>query len=115
MRKYIKHIQSKPEPVRKKLLIISMTASTVLVGIVWMFSIYRTVNPSVSENTPNTITPFKLFGESVSQTYKNISASVGNIQVNTPAPVPVLENNSNVSDGLTDPSASDVTSGLPNE
>ena len=81
MKEYIKKIQSKPEPVRKQILIGSLVVCMSLVCLIWISSLgYRLFdNGTKVAETKEAMKPFALFGQTVSDTYKNISASVGSL------------------------------------
>lgn len=81
MRKYIKKIQSKSEDVRKQILVTSLVACMSLVLFIWVGTIGHKFNNKTSvAKTENEIKPFSLFSKTVSDTYKNVSASAGNIK-----------------------------------
>jgi len=78
MRAYIKKLQSKEEPVRKQIFAGAMVVTMSLVGVVWVYGLgVRFGNPDVKTQASEDIKPFKLFSNSISDTYKNVSASVG--------------------------------------
>jgi len=84
MRTYIKKLQAKPESTRKQILLGSLVTSMSFVFIVWVVALgYRlgdgNNNKQVAVEESEEIKPFSLFGQSISDTYKNITASVGNI------------------------------------
>lgn len=79
MRQYIKHLQSKEEHVRKQILIVSVAISMVLVSFVWIYSLGARFSPTVADQTNQDVKPFKMFGDSIASTLKNIGASVGSI------------------------------------
>jgi len=79
MRTYIKKIQSKPEYIRKQILYGSLIVSMVFVGLVWINGLGYKFNKNNKENITKEPKPFSLFGNSISETYNNITASVGNI------------------------------------
>lgn len=83
MKEYIKKLQSKPENVRKQILFGSLIVSMSFVFVLWIFTLgYRFGgNDKIedSKSTNNNIKPFQLFGQTISDTYKSMSASVGNI------------------------------------
>ena len=81
MRTYIKKLQSKPEDVRKRILIGSLIVSMSFVFVVWISSLGYRFNKDNSVKTEEAIKPFALFGQTVSETYNNVSASVGNISL----------------------------------
>lgn len=81
MKEYIKKLQSKDEFARKQILTGVMTLSMIIVGVVWVYSfghVFNEKNKEVAESD-NTIKPLTIFKNSISDTYKNISASVGKI------------------------------------
>ncbi len=78
MKAYIKKIQSKDEDTRKFIFIVSLVLCMAIVGFIWIYNLgTRFSNPKVAEQTNEDIKPFKLFTNSISDTYKNVSASVG--------------------------------------
>ena len=81
MRAYIKKLQAKDEVVRKQIFAGLMIVSMAFVGFVWIYSLGGRINNNkVKEQAREDVKPFKLFANSLSDTYKNISASVGNIK-----------------------------------
>jgi hypothetical protein len=81
MRKYIKKLQSKPEDTRKQILAGSLIVSMSLVGYIWISSFTTNFNEQSSQKLQDDIKPFTLFGNKISETYSDISASVGNIKL----------------------------------
>ena len=80
MRAYIKKLQSKKEETRKQIFAGVMIVSMSFVVLVWFYSLGDIFsNPKVKEQTNEDIKPFKLFSNSISDTYKSIGASVGKI------------------------------------
>ena len=79
MRSYIKKLQNKSEDTRKQILFISLSVVMLLVGSVWIYGITGKFDQKFQAKTKEDIKPLALFMESISSTYKNISASVGNI------------------------------------
>lgn len=81
MREYVKKLRSKPEPVKKQILIGSLIVSMSLVCLVWVSSLgYRFGNDEDKvAKTNEAAKPFALFGQTITDTYNNITASVGNI------------------------------------
>jgi hypothetical protein len=80
MRTYIKKLQSKSEDTRKQILVGSLIVCMSLVGVVWVNSLgYKFGNKESTAKEEGTIKPFALFGESISNTYNNVTASVGKI------------------------------------
>ena len=78
MRAYIKKIQSKSEETRKQIFLATMVVSMSIVGFIWFYSLgVRFGDHVVKEKTEQDIKPFKLFSDSISNTFKNIGASVG--------------------------------------
>ena len=78
---YIKKLQSKSEDTRKQILVVSMIASMSIVVFVWVYGLGAlfTQKTEVQASTTNEVKPFKLFANSITDTYQNISASVGKI------------------------------------
>ena len=81
MRQYIKKLQSKSVTSRKQIFAGIMVFSMVIVGSVWVYSLGGRLDTKVKEQAREDIKPFKLFANSLSTTYKNISASVGNAEI----------------------------------
>lgn len=79
MREYIKKLQSKSEIARKQILIGSLIVCMFFVGLIWVSSFGRKFNKEKSAQTQENIKPFALFGQTISDTYNNVSASVGGI------------------------------------
>lgn len=78
MRAYIKKLQSKKEDTRKQIFLGAMIVAMSFVTFVWVYSLgVRFGDPVAKEKTNEDIKPFKLFTDSISNTYKNIGASVG--------------------------------------
>ncbi len=90
MRAYIKNLQSKDEIVRKQIFFGLMVVSMFVVGFVWIYNLTDRLDKKVSEQVREDVKPFKLFANSLSSTYKDISASVGNIKT-AKEEVPVVE------------------------
>jgi hypothetical protein len=80
MFEYIRKLKTKPEQVKKQILAGAMIVSMSFVVLVWFFSLGgRFGTPEVAVKTESDIKPFKLFAKSMSDTYKNIGASLGSI------------------------------------
>ena len=80
MRAYIKKLQSKSEDTRKLIFTASLIISMSIVVLIWVYSLgVRFGNPEVKVQANEDIKPFKLFTNSISDVYKNMSASVGKI------------------------------------
>jgi hypothetical protein len=78
MREYIHKLQNKPEDHRKLLLIVFMAISMSIVAGVWVYSLnQRFSTPTVAEKSRDDIKPFILLGDSIKNTYQNITASAG--------------------------------------
>lgn len=78
MRTYIKKLQAKEEGKRKQIFVFSMIGSMSIVALVWFYSLgMRFGNPEMKVQANEDIKPFKIFKESVSNTVKNMGASVG--------------------------------------
>lgn len=94
MRAYIKKLQQKEESKRKQIFAITMIVSMSLVASVWFYSLgNRFGNPKIKVQANEDVKPFKLFSNSLTDTIKNIGASVGNAKVvnETPEVVPQKE------------------------
>lgn len=91
MRTYIRKLQSKSEDTRKQILVGSLIVCMSLVGFIWINSLGYKFNKENSIKVQEDIKPFALFGQSISDTYNNVTASVGNISSSlkkeTPKPV----------------------------
>jgi hypothetical protein len=89
MQAYIKNLQSKPEHVRKQILIVSLALSMVVVGFIWFygltdrFIVSAQMSSVAAADGVKEESPFKLFSNSISNAYQNITASVGNITLPT--------------------------------
>jgi hypothetical protein len=79
MRKYIRKLQSKPKDYRKKVMVVAMCISMVLVVSVWVYDLSDDSKDVSKDQVSDSVKPFKLFGNSISSAYQNITASVGNI------------------------------------
>jgi hypothetical protein len=97
MNSYIRNLQSKPVEVRKQMLVASLVVSMAFVGVVWVYGLTeRFGNNSedvATEKKDNSLAPFKVFANSISNAYTNISASVGQIssKENTAVDTPKTE------------------------
>lgn len=81
MRAYIKKIQSKPEDIRKQILVGSLIVCMSFVGLIWVNSLGYKFNKDTKLKVEEDIKPFNMFKQTISNTYNNISASVGNISL----------------------------------
>jgi hypothetical protein len=79
MRAYIKKLQSKSEIARKQIFIGSLVVCMSVVGVVWVSSLGYKFNKESTAKVQEDIKPFALFGQTISETYNNVTASVGNI------------------------------------
>ena len=77
MRAYIEKLQQKPEHIRKQILFGSMVVCMSFVALVWIGGLGSKFSKKTSAQAQNEIKPFALFGRTISDTYNNISASVG--------------------------------------
>lgn len=76
---YIKKLKEKDEDKRKRIFFWTMTCSMSIVVLIWFYSLgMRFGNPEVKEQTNEDIKPFKLFKDSISNTFSNIGSSVKN-------------------------------------
>lgn len=79
MHAYIKKLQSKSEVVRKQILVGSLIVCMSFVGLIWIGSLGYKFNKGNTARTQENIKPFALLGQTISDTYNNVTASVGNI------------------------------------
>lgn len=91
MRTYIKKLQSKSENTRKQILVGSLIVCMSFVGLIWVNSFGNKFSKENTVKIHEDIKPFALFGQSISDTYKNISASVGNISSSVKKDEPKVE------------------------
>lgn len=78
---YIKNLQSKTEDTRKQIVVLALVASMSLVVFVWVSSLNGLFvsKPKPEAVASSDVKPFKLFTNSLSDAFSNISASVGKI------------------------------------
>ena len=82
MRAYIKKLQSKSEIARKQILVASLVVCMSLVCLIWIGSLGYNFSKNITVvETKEAIKPFALFGQTVSDTIKNVGASVGSISL----------------------------------
>jgi len=79
MRTYIRKLQLKSESTRKQIFFGSLLVCMSLVFLVWINSLGYKFNSDTSTEVAKDIKPFALFGKSITNTYSNVTASVGNI------------------------------------
>jgi len=79
MRAYIKKLQSKPENIRKQIFFGSLIVCMFFVSLIWVGGLGYKFSKKPEVKTENEIKPFSLFSQSISDTYKNVTASVGDI------------------------------------
>jgi len=78
MRAYIKKLQAKDEGTRRIIFIGALILCMSFVSFIWIYSLgARFGDSKIAEQTNEDIKPFKLFSNSISDTYKSVSASVG--------------------------------------
>ena len=78
MRTYIKKIQSKSEDTRKLIFVSSLVVCMSVVVFIWVYNLgTRFSDPKVADQTSQDIKPFQIFSNTISDTYKSVSASVG--------------------------------------
>lgn len=83
MRAYIKKLQSKSEDTRKLIFIGVLILCMSFVSFIWIYNLgIRFGNPDIVTQANEDIKPFKLFSNSISDTYKSIGASVNKITAN---------------------------------
>ena len=80
MRAYIKKLQTKSEDTKKLILVTALSISMFIVGSIWIYGITANFNKKVEvKANKEEVKPIALFTNLFSDTYKNISASVGNV------------------------------------
>ena len=79
MKEYIKKLQSKSEVARKQILVGSLVVCMAFVGVIWISTLGYKFSKDNTAKAQDAIKPFALFGQTLSDTYSNVSASVGNI------------------------------------
>jgi hypothetical protein len=79
MFEFINKLQSKSEIERKQILIGSLVVTMSIVGLVWVSGLGGKFKSEKVAEVSNEIKPFALFGQSISDTYNSVTASVGNI------------------------------------
>lgn len=83
MRAYIKKLQSKSEDTRKLIFIGLLILCMSFVSFIWIYNLStRFTDPEIITQANEDIKPFKLFSNSISDTYNNMSASVKKITTN---------------------------------
>ena len=85
MRQYIKKLQGKPEHIRKQILVAGLVVCMSFVGLIWVGSLGYKFSKENTAKAQEDIKPFALFGQTISNTYNSVTASVGNIS--SPKPV----------------------------
>jgi len=83
MRAYIKKLQAKEEDTRKLIFIGSLILCMSFVSFVWVYGLGYRFDTKMKEQAREDIKPFKLFSDSISSTYQNVTASVGKININS--------------------------------
>lgn len=83
MYSYIKKLQTKKEDTRKQILAGSLIISMSFVFLVWISTFGQKAETKIAKETEEEVKPFSLLSKSFSETYNNISASVGNIPKKT--------------------------------
>jgi len=81
MRTYIKKLQSKPEHIRKQIFFGSLVVCMAFVSFIWIGTLGNKFNKETAIKTEEDIKPFALFGQSISDTYGSVKASVGSISL----------------------------------
>ncbi|MFA6251696.1 MAG: hypothetical protein WC603_03675 [Candidatus Paceibacterota bacterium] len=83
MRTYIKKLQSKSENTRKQIFAGTLAVCMVFVFLIWISSLGYKFNNNTSAQVEEDIKPFALFGQTLTNTYSNVTASVGNLSTKT--------------------------------
>lgn len=82
MRRYIKKLRSKSETTRKQILLLSLVVCMAIVFFIWISTLGSHFNNKknvTAVNKEEVAKPFALFGQTIKDTYNNVTASVGNI------------------------------------
>lgn len=79
MRTYIRKLQQKPENTRKQIFFGSLVVCMSFVFLIWISSLGYKFNDNTAVSVEEDIKPFALFGKTLTDTYSNVTASVGNI------------------------------------
>lgn len=80
MRAYIRKLQLKKEETRKQIFAGVMIVCMSLVGVIWIGTLgYKFGHKETVVKSEDDIKPFALFGQSITNTVGNVTASVGKI------------------------------------
>ncbi len=77
MNSYIKKLQSKSEESRKQILTFSLIVCMSVVVFIWVYGLGNHFSNNTSDQASSDLKPFKLFANSISGAYQNITASAG--------------------------------------
>lgn len=91
MRAYIKKLQSKSEIARKQILVGSLIVSMAFVCLIWISTLGYKFGKENTAKIADEIKPFALFGQTIRNTYGNVTASVGNISASLKKEEPKVE------------------------
>lgn len=76
MKDYIYKLREKPEHIRKQYMIIFLVASMSVVAGIWIYGLtHRFDTKIISNKIDKDIKPFTLFGQSLKNTYSDVTAS----------------------------------------
>lgn len=75
MKDYIYKLREKPEHIRKQYMVIFLVMSMSVVLGVWIYGLTHRFTTKTSSTIEEDIKPFALFGDSVKNTYSDVSAS----------------------------------------
>lgn len=83
MKEYIRKLKTKDESLRKQIVILSVVVCMVFVVSIWIFSLGGRLNDKklATDKSDNSIGFFSSLKESLGDTYKSITASVGNVSL----------------------------------
>ena len=86
MHEYIRKIKSKDENSRKRIFLFTMIVLMVIVSSIWFYSLNDRFGKHrhdkiVQKEGEEELKPFTLFKNSMKETYRNINASVGSIDL----------------------------------
>jgi hypothetical protein len=82
MKAYIKKLRAKPIHVRKQIFTGALIVSMSFVFIIWVTNIGYQPKEKIAVEKNTQVKPFALLGQTFSETYNGLSASVGELSTN---------------------------------
>jgi competence protein ComGF len=84
MKEYINRIKSKDRAIRQQYLWTYLILLMIVIGGIWIFSLtYHLSNKKIVEQTKEEIKPLELFVDGFKNSFKDITANVGSIKLNS--------------------------------